>query len=108
MALLRGVALLSRGEVLATLPSEEALPLTDRQALQRLPEVFGPRKGFGAFGLGLRASTRTASDAAPGVAAERSTRCFCSVLEEWPRVYAAAVALELSGRMGCNVCGMER
>ena len=32
MALLRGVALLSRGEVLATLPSEEALPLTDRQA----------------------------------------------------------------------------
>ncbi|CAK9076331.1 unnamed protein product [Durusdinium trenchii] len=83
--------------VLATLPSEEALPLTDRQALQRLPEVFGPRKGFGAFGLGLRASTRTASDAAPGVAAERSTRCFCSVLEEWPRVYAAAVALELSG-----------
>lgn len=30
--MLRGVALLSRGEVLATLPSEEALPLTDRQA----------------------------------------------------------------------------
>eukprot|EP00913_Durusdinium_trenchii_P023175 g21754.t1 len=39
-----------------------------------------------------RASRQT-TIAKAGIAAERSTRCFCSVLEEWPRVYAAAVEL---------------
>ena len=51
MALLRGVALLSRGEVLATLPSEEALPLTDRQAERERESRNGERAWSSCWGV---------------------------------------------------------